>query len=269
MLCSIGSGHGDAMPVDSLQPSAQIPLSRPSPTGSQHPKHFWLIVCLGVTTLIAASVIVTAPPARPSLWHPGTPRTAPITTNTEWQPPVGDADVSSVLRGFDAPEKPWSPGHRGVDLASNDPVVAPADGIISFAGTVADRAVLTIEHANGMHSSFEPVDTELSIGDSVHTGEVIGEIQEGIDHCDQSCVHWGVRIPDSWHIGSTLRDRYIDPLLLVGWSGPSVLWPLESDPPRESALAPRSTFIDRLSQVHQSASRLIPGELFRLSSCRR
>ena len=47
-------------------------------------------------------------------------------------------------------------------------------------------------------------------------------------HCTDrggSCVHWGVREPDGWRVGDAAFDRYLDPLVLIGWSGPSVLWP--------------------------------------------
>ena len=46
-----------------------------------------------------------------------------------------------VLQDFDAPDKPWLAGHRGVDLASHegDELIAPAAGYISFAGKVAGK----------------------------------------------------------------------------------------------------------------------------------
>lgn len=146
-----------------------------------------------------------------------------------WAPPVAGATPTSVLREFSAPSTPWAAGHRGIDLESSSEVLAPEAGTVRFVGTVVDRPVLTIEHPNGMLSSFEPVSTELAVGDFVQRGQVVGQLS-GEQHCVVSCVHWGVRIPDGWTIGSTVRDRYIDPGLLLGWSGPSVLWPLEGTP---------------------------------------
>ncbi|MGO1182686.1 MAG: M23 family metallopeptidase [Micrococcaceae bacterium] len=150
-------------------------------------------------------------------------------TGEAWAPPVAGATPSSVLREFSAPSAPWAPGHRGIDLEASSEVLSPEAGIVRFVGTVVDRPVLTIEHPNGMLSSFEPVSTELAVGDAVQRGQVVGQISEE-QHCAVQCVHWGVRIPDGWSIGATVRDRYIDPGLLLGWSGPSVLWPLRGTP---------------------------------------
>ena len=65
-----------------------------------------------------------------------------------------------MLRAFDPPAKPWLSGHRGVDLqAAHDgaPVTSPAAGTVSFVGVVVDRPVITIDHGDGLRSSFEPV----------------------------------------------------------------------------------------------------------------
>ena len=74
---------------------------------------------------------------------------------------------------FDPPDRPWLSGHRGVDLrAASDgaPVTAPAAGTVSFVGVVVDRPVLTIDHGDGLRSSFEPVDSDLRPGDAVARG---------------------------------------------------------------------------------------------------
>lgn len=170
-----------------------------------------------------------------------------------WVPPTSDA----VLRAFDPPPEPWAAGHRGVDWESaEDEVVAPGAGTVRFAGPVAGRPVITLAHANGMLSSLEPVTVaeHWSVGDRVEAGELLGTVGPGLSegddaggedggedgataaseagHCPQRCVHWGVRIPDGWVVDGAAWDRYIDPLVLLGWSGPSVLWPLEGGPPR-------------------------------------
>ena len=75
-----------------------------------------------------------------------------------------------MLRAFDPPDKPWMSGHRGVDLgAAHDgvPVTSPAAGTVSFVGVVVDRPVITIDHGNGLRSSFEPVDSPLRTGSAV------------------------------------------------------------------------------------------------------
>ena len=107
-------------------------------------------------------------------------------------------------------------GHRGVDLGATETLVlSPADGVVVFTGTVVDRPVLTIDHGDGMLSSFEPVTASVTRGTSVQAGQVVGRIS-GEPHCPGPCVHWGVR-----------KDgEYVNPLPLVGDRRPSILLPL-------------------------------------------
>lgn len=151
-----------------------------------------------------------------------------------WSAPSTAAAPSAVLRPFDPPTAPWSAGHRGVDWASpGGEVLAPGAGSIRFAGPVAGRSVVTLAHPDGMLSSLEPVDLTpgLAVGDRVEAGELLGSVQDGVDHCPATCVHWGARIPDGWAVQGGTWDRYVDPLVLLGLSGPSVLWPLTAGPP--------------------------------------
>ena len=123
----------------------------------------------------------------------------------------------AVLRAFDPPARPWLSGHRGVDLQAafdGAPVTSPAAGTVSFVGVVVDRPVITIDHGNGLRSSFEAVRSDLNPGDAVAEGEVLGWIQPG--HCGPGpCVHWGVR----------RGDEYLNPLAFVTDLRPSVLLP--------------------------------------------
>lgn len=122
-----------------------------------------------------------------------------------------------VLRLFDPPPQPWNAGHRGIDLATqvDAPVHAPADGLVTFAGWVVDRSVITITHSNGLRSSMEPVVASVEVGQWVSQGQVIGAVESG-DHCVEACVHWGIRHD----------DRYLNPLdWLIGF-GPVRLLPL-------------------------------------------
>lgn len=123
----------------------------------------------------------------------------------------------AVLRGFDPPERPWLSGHRGVDLRAaynGAPVIAPAAGRVSFAGYVVDRPVLTVDHGNGLRSSFEPVDSTLKQGDAVGDGAVLGRVLAG--HCGEvPCLHWGVR----------RGEQYLNPLVFVMDLRPSILLP--------------------------------------------
>jgi murein DD-endopeptidase MepM/ murein hydrolase activator NlpD len=128
-----------------------------------------------------------------------------------WLWPV---EPHEVVRAFDAPATPYGPGHRGVDLASAEgaTVVAPADGVVRFAGPVAGRPVLSIEHGGGLVSSFEPVEPLVAAGDAVSRGQAIGVLQAG--HAPG-----GARL----HLGARLHGAYVDPLPMLGVERPVLL----------------------------------------------
>lgn len=107
---------------------------------------------------------------------------------------------------FDGPPVPWAPGHRGVDLAAGQgsQVLAPEQGVVVFVGVVVDREVLTLLHPNGLRSSFEPVSSTATVGQTVARGAVIGRVN-GQTHCGTACLHWGVRD----------GAEYVDPLRFV------------------------------------------------------
>ncbi len=118
--------------------------------------------------------------------------------------PVSDPDVSEA---FDPPPQPWSSGHRGIDLSTTvgDELLAPADGSIAFAGSVAGKSVVTIRHG-ALTSTFEPAYTELSIGTATQQGQPFAVVEGESDHCSSECVHWGVR---------TSSDEYLNPQSLA------------------------------------------------------
>ena len=123
-----------------------------------------------------------------------------------------------VVRAFDAPAATWAPGHRGVDLAGTvaQVVLAPTRGIVSFAGTVVDRGVVTITDPEGLRTTLEPVLWSVGAGTHVDRGDPVGRIQPVAGHCaPATCVHWGVR----------RGDTYLDPLTLVHPVGPVILLP--------------------------------------------
>ncbi|MHA7210655.1 M23 family metallopeptidase [Arthrobacter sp. MDT1-65] len=148
----------------------------------------------------------------------------------EWSWPL--APAPAVLRPFEKPAQRWLRGHRGVDLAAAaagraPAVLSPDDGVVSFAGTVVDRGVLSIDHGEGRISSFEPVTTQLVRGQRVGRGEVVATLEARGDgppgHCPATCLHWGVRVD----------GEYVDPLSFVLDRRPSVLLPLgDRAPPR-------------------------------------
>ncbi|WP_025618690.1 murein hydrolase activator EnvC family protein [Salinispora cortesiana] len=123
-----------------------------------------------------------------------------------------------VVRRFDPPPQPWFPGHRGVDLAADAgaPVLAAGDGVVTFAGVVAGRPVLTVTHAAGLRTTYEPVRSDVEVGAPVLAGVPIGRLRAGHPSClAAACLHWGLR----------RGDTYLDPLALLG-RGPVRLLPL-------------------------------------------
>jgi hypothetical protein len=128
---------------------------------------------------------------------------APARDERAWAWPVDPVDV---LRGFEAPDGPYGPGHRGVDLAvePEQAVTAPRDGTVTFSGLVAGTPVVVVSHGE-LRSTFQPVLALLPRGTHVEGGDAVGTAVLDVRHCDQPCVHWGV-----------LRgDDYLDPAALV------------------------------------------------------
>ncbi|MCX6498080.1 MAG: M23 family metallopeptidase [Arthrobacter sp.] len=169
-----------------------------------------LLVLVPVAVPVPVRVTVPTPvPAR------GAGAPPPSSPAGGWSWPLSPRPA--VLRGFDPPDRPWLSGHRGVDLrAAHDgaPVTSPAPGRVSFAGFVVDRPVLTVDHGDGLRSSFEPVDSALRAGDEVGEGSVLGRALPG--HCGATpCVHWGVR----------RGEEYLNPLAFVMDLRPSILLP--------------------------------------------
>jgi murein DD-endopeptidase MepM/ murein hydrolase activator NlpD len=144
------------------------------------------------------------------------PTQAAVATDA-WRWPVDPP--RSIVRPFVAPPGPYAAGHRGVDIrAPTETLYAPADGVVRFAGTVVDRPVLSIDHGNGLVSSFEPVVATVTRGEAVARGQPVGTIVPG--HCASLCVHVGLRI----------NGEYVSPLTLLGGIPRSVLLPTRGMP---------------------------------------
>ncbi|MFC7466338.1 murein hydrolase activator EnvC family protein [Brachybacterium sp. GCM10030252] len=126
-----------------------------------------------------------------------------------------------VVTPFDAPDTPYGPGHRGIDIAvtgEGAAVHAVDSGTVRFTGSVAGRPVVSVRHADGLISTYEPVAGEVVEGQTVRAGDVLGRITPGStqSHCAQMCLHLGAR----------RAQGYVDPMVLLGARGPSVLLPL-------------------------------------------
>lgn len=83
-----------------------------------------------------------------------------------------------------------------MDLIGQDgqPVLAAADGVVVHAGWLVDRDVVSVEHAGGLRTSYEPITPLVARGDTVARGQVIGHLEPGHPGCPaQACLHWGLR----------------------------------------------------------------------------
>jgi murein DD-endopeptidase MepM/ murein hydrolase activator NlpD len=129
--------------------------------------------------------------------------------------------LPSVLRRFDPPPRPWLSGHRGVDLdgVPGQSVLAASDGVVHYVGVIVGVGVVSLEHRNGLLTTYQPVRSNLSAGVPVVAGEPLGVLEAGHAGCSgAACLHWGLR-----H-----RGNYLDPLTLLG-RGRVRLLPLDRD----------------------------------------
>lgn len=120
---------------------------------------------------------------------------------------VWPLDSHIVVRPFERPLDPYSAGHRGADLAGTlgSPVATTMAGTVNFAGTIAGRGVIVVNHGD-TRTTYEPVIAHVHAGDTVAAGDEIGVLDIVQSHCFPSaCLHWG------WLRGK----EYLDPLLLV------------------------------------------------------
>lgn len=108
-----------------------------------------------------------------------------------------------IIHTFDAPEKPWLTGHRGIDIQTHvgDSIRAPANGTISFAGNVGGKDVVSIRHEE-VTLTFEPAKTLMHVGTQVMQGQDFAIVHGISDHCEHSCLHWGIK---------RSQREYVDP----------------------------------------------------------
>lgn len=147
----------------------------------------------GLLALALTGGLLAPSPAAPARW--------------EW--PAGDGGRPPLEAPFDAPDERWGAGHRGIDLrtAKGADVTAVADGVVTHRGRIAGRGTVSITHANGIRSTYEPVESTLSVGDRVLRGEAVGRVGPEAGHCaPRTCLH----------LGAKRGADYVDPLPFFG-----------------------------------------------------
>lgn len=161
-----------------------------------------------LATLLALALLQALPVApRPAGDDPGVlPR---------YRPPVEVA----VADPFHLPDGHYGAGNRGIEYATAGGEVARAvgPGTVAFAGSVAGRVVVSVDHPDGLRSALTGMSTlAVRVGERVVAGTPLGRAGPGL--------HLGVR-----------RGRtYLDPASLFGRTvrpRRAVLVPLPRRPP--------------------------------------
>jgi murein DD-endopeptidase MepM/ murein hydrolase activator NlpD len=185
----------------------------PPPTDHVAPR-----VRCAVAPLIIVVLLVLAP--SPVSAMSGTTRTSEAAASEDdglsargWIWPVRPFRLA---RAYVAPAHEYGPGHRGIDLEllGGSEVRAPAAGVVAFAGSVAGRGILTIDHGDGLVTTLEPVQTSVVPGAAVAADEIVATVSAG-GHAPAGTLHFGVR----------LHGDYINPMLLLGEVPRAILLP--------------------------------------------
>ncbi|WP_224391733.1 M23 family metallopeptidase [Pseudonocardia sp. ICBG1293] len=161
-----------------------------------------------------------AAPPGPGPAAPGSPeaaRPAPVPPRPPGAGiPAPGADYSwpllpppAVTAVFRKPAFRYGRGHRGADLAGvpGQAVLVAREGVVVFAGAVAGRGVVSVDHPDGLRSTYEPVTAAVVAGARLAGGDPVGSLEPGHAGCPtEACLHWGVR-----------RERldHLDPLVLL------------------------------------------------------
>lgn len=149
----------------------------------------WVAV-LGLVALVAASPLpVGVPPAVAQGVVDGGPfvlYSAPMQTE--------------VVDPFRPPAHIGAAGNRGLEYGSSDNqvVAAAADGHVRFAGPVAGRKAVTIEHADGVRTTY--------------TGLLEIWVVEGMAVNRHSAI---AIASAGFHFGARILDHYLDPQILI------------------------------------------------------
>lgn len=196
----------------------------------------WGILRLVTRTFLRACArLITAGAGAAVLAAAGAPAAAAteVADAPQWQWPL--PGQPRVIRGFDPPATAYGAGHRGVDLAGRPglAVLAAGSGSVGYAGMLAGRGVVTVLHAGGLRTTYEPVIVSVRPGDRIAAGAVLGGLAPGHAGCPvPACLHWGL-----------LRgETYLDPLALLG-VGRVRLLPLDGRAPRPAGTSAAAALV--------------------------
>ena len=145
-----------------------------------------------------------------ALWAPGAlgitgppPEPPPVSIGSYAWPVAG-----AVVRGFEPPAGPFGAGHRGIDVAapSGTRARAAGAGIVAFAGRVAGDLHVSIDHPDGVRTSYAFLGSiDVAPGTGVARGAPVGTVGAGHPGSEEPHLHFGARY----------AGQYIDPMLLL------------------------------------------------------
>jgi murein DD-endopeptidase MepM/ murein hydrolase activator NlpD len=168
-----------------------------------------------------------------------------------WGLPLPGVSPGEIISVFDPPTSPFGPGHRGVDFPASQGqrVTAVGSGIVSFAGSIAGKPVISIQLSRPVDGSgipvrttYEPVTPLVKTGDFVFVGMVIGHVDfssSNAGHCQGTCLHLGLKVM------AKPTPRYLNPVIL--WRSTALLQP--------NLVANRNLIVDEQFQKSSEVSR--------------
>jgi len=105
-----------------------------------------------------------------------------------------------VIDPFRPPAHIGAPGNRGLEFGNDHDhlVVAAADGLVTFAGSVAGRQIITVHHPDNVRTTYTGM-SEVWVAENGHVeqGESIGRADANL------------------HFGARSGRHYLDPQVLL------------------------------------------------------
>jgi murein DD-endopeptidase MepM/ murein hydrolase activator NlpD len=162
-----------------------------------------IVLLAAITALSVATPRVEATASYPHrAWAGGVGALGPAYGTYAW-PVIGE-----IIDPFRLTSGPYGSGHRGIDIAApfGTPVHAASGGVVTFAGSVAGSLFISIDHPDGVRTTYGWVSSiAVSRGEVVVRDQVIGASGNG--HPGKSPTHL--------HFGARLDGEYIDPVPLL------------------------------------------------------
>lgn len=166
-------------------------------------------------------------------------------------PPYVQPVDAPVVDPFRPPASQFGPGNRGLEYGTppGTEVRATADGVVTFAGTVASTRHVTVRHDDGLRTTYSFLDrVDVVMGQRVEQGHVLGTT---VGHL---------------HLGARAGDAYLDPASLFASGPPRVELVPFDEPPGAGEAGERSAIGQLIGGLGSLAGGLAEGALDRVLS---